>query len=155
MIPALLIAKAMNIPTYFVFDADADKPDKNGSRVKHIRDNTALLKLAGVENPEPMPAATVWGPKFVMWSSDIADVVAKEVGKDLWSECVEKADADFGHPGNLQKNALSIAATLNYAWNRGKRSRSLDRLCVEIIGFTRAGGPPLNPIINDGRVAHV
>ena len=48
LLQPLVIAKHMGIPTYLVFDADADKTDKNGSRSKHEKDNKALQALAGV-----------------------------------------------------------------------------------------------------------
>jgi len=135
MIPAVLLAQRMNIPTYFVFDSDADKPDRSGSRQKHVRDNTALLRLAGVADPDPLPRATFWGTKAVMWSSEIGAVVESEVGEEAWLRCKEAADADYGQPGGLQKNSLGIATTLAYAWKDGKRSPSLERLCSEIIGL--------------------
>jgi len=49
------------IPTSIVFDADADKPDKNGSRAQHEKDYKALLALAGLPGENPMPDATIWG----------------------------------------------------------------------------------------------
>jgi putative ATP-dependent endonuclease of the OLD family len=99
MVFAALLAQRVNIPTYIVFDSDADKPDKNGSWKQHENDNAALLKLAGIAEPEPMPKATFWAPNIAMWGSDIATVVESEVGKDLWHKYQERANADYGHPG--------------------------------------------------------
>ncbi len=58
LLQPLVIARQMRIPTYVIFDADADKPDKNGSQAKHKRDNRALLALLGKPKENPMPAQT-------------------------------------------------------------------------------------------------
>lgn len=92
----LVIAKHMRIPTYVVFDADADKPDRNGSRNKHEKDNQALLKLLGAESENSMPESTIWGRGFTMWSSDIGAVVEEDIGKEDWKLCLEKADRRYG-----------------------------------------------------------
>jgi len=68
LVQPLIMAKHMGIPTYLVFDADADKPDKSGSRAKHEKDNKALLTLSGKANENPMPEATVWGTGFTCGS---------------------------------------------------------------------------------------
>ena len=61
LLQPLVIAKHMGIPTYVVFDADADQPDKNGNRAKHEKDNKAILTLSGNANESPMPDTTFWG----------------------------------------------------------------------------------------------
>ena len=71
LLQPLVIAKNIKIPTYLVFDADVDKPDKNGSQAKHEKDNKALLNLVGKPNENPMPAKTIWGDGFTTWHSDI------------------------------------------------------------------------------------
>jgi putative ATP-dependent endonuclease of OLD family len=133
LIQPLAIAKGMGIPTYIIFDSDADKPDRNGSRVKHERDNKALLTLLGRIGENPMPPTTLWGSGFVMWRSDIGSTVKDEIGETDWATYSTEADKEYGQAGGLQKNVLHIAATLEQAWNAGKRSASLDRLCMEIL----------------------
>ena len=54
LLSPLVISKHMKIPTYLVFDSDADKEDRNGSRAKHEKDNKALLKLAGGDDETPV-----------------------------------------------------------------------------------------------------
>jgi len=129
----LVIAKHMGIPTYVVFDADADKPDKNGSRAKHEKDNKAILTLAGRPAENPMPAATVWGSGLTMWQSDIGSIVESEIGSGDWAAFRSEADKRYGHAGGLRKNALHIGASLAFAWEAGKRSPSLERLCTEVL----------------------
>lgn len=133
LLQPLVIARHMGIPTYLIFDSDADKPDKSGSRAKHEKDNKALLKLAGHPDGDPMPAATVCGTGFTMWHSDIGAVVETEIGTDDWATYRAEADKRYGHAGGLRKNSLHIGASLAFAWEAGKRPPSLERLCSEIL----------------------
>lgn len=70
-----------------------------------------------------------------MWSSDIGQVVEQEIGKENWDEFRSEADAKYGSAGNLQKNALHIASRLQIAWDAGKKSDSLEKLCNKIMEF--------------------
>lgn len=133
LIQPLVIAKGLEIPTYVVFDADADKPDHNGSRTKHEKDNKALLSLLGKPNENPMPAGTLWGPGFVMWCSDIGATVKSEIGDADWANYSADADKQYGHAGGLKKNVLHIASILEMAWKAGKRPASLERVCKGIL----------------------
>lgn len=142
MVSALLVAQRVGIPTFIVYDSDADKPDHNGSQKQHIRDNTALLTLSGIAAPDPLPKFTQWGKEFVVWHSDIGAVVGDEVGKDDWIKYNNRADADYGNAGGLKKNGLHIAAALTYAWDDNKRSASLERLCHEVLLFGKASKLP-------------
>lgn len=141
MVPALLVAQRMGIPTFIVFDSDADKPDHNGSQKQHIRDNTALLTLSGIAVPDPLPKTTQWGMDRVVWPSDIGAVVGDEIGNEDWIKYNNRADAEYGNAGGLKKNGLHIAAALTYAWDDNKRSASLEQLCNEILSF----GKPQKP----------
>ncbi len=129
----LVIAKHMGIPTYLVFDADANKPDKNGSKAKHETDNKSLLTLVGKEKENPMPEETIWGKGFTVWHFDIGEIVEEEIGKEAWIKFRAEADKCYGHVGGLKKNALHIGASLAFAWEAGKRSNSLERLCAAIL----------------------
>jgi putative ATP-dependent endonuclease of the OLD family len=137
LIQPLAIAKRMGIPTFVVFDSDADKPDHSGSRAKHEKDNKALLTLLGNAGENPMPPATVWGGGFVMWHSDIGSTVKSEIGEADWAIYSAESDKQYGHAGGLQKNVLHIAATLEQAWKAGKRSACLERVCKEILDPTK------------------
>lgn len=133
LIQPLVIAKQLGIPTYVVFDSDADKPDYGGSRAKHEKDNKALLTILGKADENPMQTATLWGSGFVMWYSDIGSIVKSEIGEANWTTYSAEADKQYGHAGGLQKNVLHIAAVLEQAWKAGKRSTSLERVCLEIL----------------------
>lgn len=137
MVRPLAIANRLKIRTYIVFDADGDKEDKSGSRKKHEKDNNALLKLAGIENPDPFPSTNLWDRGVAMWHSDIGAVVREEIGESNWNDYSEKADRIYGHVGKLKKNPLHIAQCLAMAWDEGQKSESLERLCEEIINYAK------------------
>lgn len=129
----LVICNHMKIPTYLIFDSDADKPDRNGSQAKHEKDNKSLLKLVGGDDGTPFPPDTVWGTGYTIWHSDIGTVVKNEIGADDWINYRNQADQLYGQVGDLKKNSLHIGASLAFAWDNGKRSASLEALCSKIL----------------------
>ena len=133
LLQPLVIARHMRIPTYVIFDADADKPDKNGSRAKHEKDNRALLVLLGKGGDDPLPVATYSGRGFTMWHSDIGAIVETDIGQDEWAAFRSEADKSYGHAGGLRKNSLHIGASLAFAWEAGKRPASLAKVCTAIL----------------------
>jgi hypothetical protein len=132
MLKPLVIAKHMRIPTFIIFDSDKDKQNQD-RRLKHEKDNKALLALIGKTGENPMPTNSLWGKGFVMWHSNIGAIVSQEIGTTEWSSYQTEADRQYGHAGNLRKNSLHIGASLALAWNAGKRSSSLERVCNEIL----------------------
>lgn len=135
LIQPLAIAKEMRIPVYVVFDSDGDKPDKNGSRAKHEKDNRALLKLCGSSLTDPFPPDSHWSNGMTMWSSDIGAIVKADIGAAEWSSYCQEADCYYGHVGDLRKNSLHIGRALTQAWEDGKRSANLVTLCERILQF--------------------
>ena len=130
MLLPLIVAKHMNIPTYVVFDADSDKKEQ---QTKHEKDNKAILSLLGKHKQNPLPKKTIWGPGFTMWNSDIGSIVKNDIGKDEWELFQNEADKIYGHAGGLKKNSLHIATSLALAWDAGKQSVNLKRLCTKIL----------------------
>ena len=133
LLQPLLIARHMQIPTYVIFDADADKEDRNGSKAKHQKDNRALLTVLGKERADPMPKATLSDQGFTIWNSDIGTIVKNDIGEAKWKEYREQANVSYGHVGKMQKNSLHIGASLTFAWEDQKHSRSLKSVCNEIL----------------------
>ncbi len=140
MLQPLAVARCLQVPAFVVLDSDGDKPDKSGSKEKHGKDNSAILGLCGVASPEAFPTDTFWGDTVVMWPSDIGQVVEQEIGKEDWDKYRSEADAKYGHVGNLRKNTLHIASSLQVAWEAGKRSTSLEKLCKKIMEFAKSSG---------------
>lgn len=133
MLQPIIIARHMKIPTFVVFDSDADKEDRNGSRKKHEKDNKAILTLLGKNEENPMPSSTIWESGFVMWKSDIGKIVSEDIGIEEWKLYQEDADRKYGQVGGLRKNYLHIAASLVAAYENGKKSSNLCRLCENIL----------------------
>ena len=133
LLQPLVIARHMGVPTYVIFDADADKADRNGSQAKHKKDNCALLTLLGKAGENPLPTATYSGLGFTMWHSEIGAIVQADIGKDEWAAYQAKADQRYGHAGGLRKNSLHIGASLAFAWEDGKRPASLAQVCAAIL----------------------
>ena len=129
MIRPLIVCQQLGIPVLVVFDTDADKPDKSGSRSKHKKDNLAILKLCKMAAHDPLPKHTIWGDLVVGWHSDIGDVVRSEIGKEKWDEIKAACDTEFGSVGGLKKNPMFVAEVITQAWYEGLQSCSLDRLC--------------------------
>lgn len=133
LLQPLVIAKHMGIPTYLVFDADADKEHTEENEIRHRKDNSALLAIVGDLNADPMPDEAQWGRGFTMWHSDIGTTVKNEIGVKAWAAYQEKADQLYGQAGALRKNSLHIGASLAFAWEDRKYSSSLEKLCQAIL----------------------
>jgi hypothetical protein len=132
----LAITRHLDIPAFVVFDSDGLRPDRNGSREMHRKDNTAILRIAGISSPDPFPTDNFGFDNGAMWRSEIGDVVAGELG-DSWKQIKEQLEVKYGHVGNLDKNPLFISECLHLAWEQGSRSTILQRLGKEILRFCR------------------
>jgi hypothetical protein len=133
----LAIAKHLGIPTFVMFDSDADIADNgSGNRTCHQKDNAAILAIRGYESQDAMPTNCFWADDLVMWKSNIGAIVREEIGQK-WTVVVERARAQFGHAGGLDKSSLFISAALAIAWEEGLKSASLERVCLAILDFAR------------------
>jgi len=142
MIRPLIIAQVLNIPTLTIFDADGDKILRTEHRTRHHRDNVALLRLLGGDESDPFPTGPVWGGSFVIWPSDLAQLIEGEFvislgvqGNLKFAALKDKANAECGFAGDLEKNAIYIGTLLSLLMEGGANSGSLDRLCEEILAF--------------------
>jgi len=136
LLQPVVIAQHLRIPTFVVFDADADEADAT-KRAQHEKDNKALLTLLGTPAENAMPAASLWGTGFVMWDSNIGSIVKKDIGAG-WAKAQDQADKEYGQAGNLRKNTLHIGAALSFAWEAKQRSPNLERLCTEILDIAKS-----------------
>jgi len=139
IIQPLAIANAMGIRTLAIFDFDGDKYGLDGDakvaekRLLHIRDNKAILHLCGVADPAPFPLTSFFSDRVVMWHSEIGSIAEQDIGANEWQQFCAAAESELGQPGGLKKNGMCIAIALTNAWNAGKRSPHLERLCVHIL----------------------
>jgi len=134
----LAIVTELGMPTFLVFDADTHAPDRNGAREMHRKDNLALLRLAGIPAPDPLPSRTLWTDRVVMWATEFGREIEGDFPAEDWARLSEEIEARFGHVGGLSKNPLFIAERLEAAWSRGLRSRQLEDLCNRVLAFCGA-----------------
>jgi len=127
-------AKSFKIPVYGVFDADTHAEQR--WHPVHQRDNKRLLRAFGHSAENEWPEKDLWLSGMTAWSQCIGEVVRAELG-DQWAPSYHKACAKYGNAGDLDKNPLVIADTLEDAWNVGRKSESLSRLAHVIGDFAK------------------
>lgn len=138
LIEPIVIAQALDIPVFALFDADGNKANPN-ERACHERDNKALLRLLGGNDADPFPNAVVWGTSYVQWPTNFGDVLRTEVGVTVWDRTFGQATTGLGNPeGSYIKNPVHIGDHLDLLKEQGHTPASLDRLCAEIIRFAAA-----------------
>lgn len=132
LIKPLIIAKHMGIETYTVFDSDTNETNPKYKSF-HEKDNKALLHILNLPEQDHFPTSTIWGNNFVMWNTNIGDIVRNDIGENDWLQFKQKAEGECGYAGDLEKNSLYIASILTLAWNSNKRSQNLENLCKALI----------------------
>jgi putative ATP-dependent endonuclease of OLD family len=140
MVYPLAIAKALDIPTFVIFDGDGDKIEKEAQRVQHERDNLALLRLCGVQGAAPFPNAVFYAEYVIMWPQDIKTAVKKDFGNEDWEKLEDEVRKkhDLVGASDLEKNAVFVGYLLAGAYNTQRRSRVLDEVCNRVISFARS-----------------
>ncbi len=130
----LAIAKELCIPTFVVFDSDADQSGEE-NRKNNARDNCCILRLCGVVGAAPLPKDNFWHDSVVMWKSNITKVIPEDLGADVWAEAENEARKKEGYVGVQRKNSLLIATTLEELDTRGKTSGVLTKLSDVLLAF--------------------
>ncbi|WP_051439750.1 AAA family ATPase [Methylobacterium sp. 10] len=144
IIQPLIVADALGIAAFVVFDGDGDKlthanaDTARSRRTAHERDNQALLNLLGAAGWDPFPSNTHWHDRFVMWPTDLAKVTETEVGAQRWSQSAEAASRMYGNAGGLKKNSLHVAARLDALLKDRCQPACLERMCDSILAFCTA-----------------
>jgi putative ATP-dependent endonuclease of OLD family len=156
MIRPAIIALGLDIPLFAVFDADGDKIAKPDIRTRHHRDNLALVRLFGGNEADIFPVATVWAAKFVMWPSDLGDTIETEFvaalgvqGKERFDDIKNRANAQCGNAGDLEKNSIFISNMLSLVQDAGVTSKSLDQLCDAIMSFANLPSAAVRSVAGD------
>ncbi len=140
MIRALIIAQGLDIPTFSIFDADADcnENEKNF----HERDNLALIKLLKGNEGNLFPDEIVWNTYYAIWPTDMAQMVEQDLiqslGQGVYETVRNSAHNLYGNEAGIKKNTLLIKSKLALAWEAGGLSPTLDKLCDRLIQFGSA-----------------
>jgi putative ATP-dependent endonuclease of OLD family len=144
LIYAIALANHFNLPSFTVFDADGDTPfdtpeKPTGKRTKHEKDNLAILRLSGVDKPIAFPGDTAWGKNVVNWQTKIGDVVEAEIGAAELHKLKEEVCAKYGiFVPERDKNFLFIGYLMAEAWEQGKKSPTLEKLCRTILEYAKS-----------------
>lgn len=134
LIQPLAIAKELGIPVFVAFDAD-DDTTRQDHRIKHERDNKALIALLG-STAAPFPTADVLGNDHAIWQTNLT----KAVEADFGAECAgykNAARVHYAQEGGLEKHDLFIADWLSAAHADGKTSNTLAALCTAILKYAK------------------
>jgi predicted ATP-binding protein involved in virulence len=161
-----IIAAGLEIPVLVLIDADGDKlmrPNKLTKVMEIVesikqdaeRDNRALIRLFGGDETNLFPSGVIWLKQLVIWPSDLADTAKREFvlalgtqGAEKWDSICNKARADAGNAGGLDKNTVYIGHLLSRVHEQGVTSSALDALCNKILTFADEweSGMPISPI---------
>lgn len=132
LIQPLAISIELGSPVFVLFDADGNttRPDH---RVKHERDNSALISLLGATHA-PFPASDVFAHNHTIWSTNLTSVVKADFGNE-YERLTNSARRNYAEEGGLEKNDLFIAEWLSSAREAGLSSPALSQLCNSILTF--------------------
>jgi energy-coupling factor transporter ATP-binding protein EcfA2 len=135
LIQPLAIAVELGLPVFTVFDADGDtqRPDH---RIKHERDNRALIALLGAAHA-PFPAANVVALNHAIWQTNLGDAVRVDFGVHH-ERLTNAARVSYAQEGGLEKHDLFIAEWVTAGRNEGLASPTLQQLCTAILSFASA-----------------
>lgn len=147
----LAVAKLLEIPTFVVFDSDANASSA-GALQNHRQENAALLHLAVGPGHPPFPEADEWLPGLVRWRTTLTDVVKADFGAAVMESAQDAVRNQEGlvSESGLLKNELFIGLVLAHLDAQGRRSASLERLCQSILEYARSvrptpPAPPADP----------
>jgi putative ATP-dependent endonuclease of the OLD family len=135
LITPLAMAQELRIPTLIVFDADGNIENSNQQQ-HHQRDNTALIRLLGLDDQNVFPKTSLWGESYVIWSTNLGDTFRSEVDETQWNKAYSQATKGLGSPtGSYGKNTVHIGNHLALLKKDNIDIPSLTRLCDLILGF--------------------
>ncbi|MGO9180492.1 MAG: ATP-dependent nuclease [Candidatus Limnocylindrales bacterium] len=133
------ILTELSIPHYTTFDRDDERREPAG---EVERWNRVLQRLAGIDDPDPMPA-TYAGPRTAVFAPKIGEVVRTELGDELWRRLTEEVCGEFGLPvrEGETKNPEIVGAMLARAAREGRESPSLTRWAQAVSDAVDAAFP--------------
>lgn len=135
LIHPVAIATKMNIPYFLVFDCDRDCREQD--RSKHEPDNKTLLSLVGANIGDGFPEAGITQANCRAWENNMGKSIQADFeNADLCNYMME-ARRVCGGAKSLTKNSMFITEWLTNAHEDGKKSATLDTLCLAIIASAK------------------
>ena len=139
LIRPLVIAEALGIPAFAIFDADATNEEDANKEEKdkgNRKKNKELLTLLGGDPKAPFPTETAWGDRFVQWPYNLGVTLEYDVGEEIWKQAGNQANDFLGHPnGGFDKHPIHIGHRIKILHGIKKMPQSLNTLCQKIIKF--------------------
>lgn len=127
------VAKELGIPTFCIFDADADT--KTGNVEQNKKENTAILLLCSEPESLAIPKKTHWGRECVAWKTKIASELKMEVGDEPWNKAVAEARKVTGLNTGDDKNCMLIAEILESLHASKVKIPSLEKAIESVMAF--------------------
>ncbi|MBO6690089.1 MAG: ATP-dependent endonuclease [Henriciella sp.] len=125
-----LLAEAMEIPTFLVFDGDANCSE--GNRQEQSDYNNALFKWAGENKLQDFADDDFVGAKMAVWKDDIQKSVFTGIDGDELASAKTEAQALCGGVAKLKKNSLFLYELMCIAAERNWTLKSLDAVTSKI-----------------------
>ena len=135
LIQPLSLAVELKMPVFVVFDADGDTK-RADHRIKHERDNRALLKLLGLGG-DAFPNANLWGKDHAVWTTSLTKSVRADFPNKELCQFLNSSRQHYAHEGGLEKHELFIADWLTTSSQAGFPSQTLTDLVKAILGFAQ------------------
>lgn len=121
----LLIAKDFKIPYHVVFDCDSNCREQD--KTEHLRDNDAIMSLAGHSKLASFPDQHVLEDNLTAWRVDIESTLEEEFGAE--SEAFHQAGRNaVGNLKNSKKQPIYVSASIAAAWDAGRRFPVLEKV---------------------------
>lgn len=126
----LLMLKDFRTPYHVVFDCDAHCEPQHAH--EHIRDNDAIMKLAGHPAIGALPTAHIFHDNLSAWHHDIEGVLEDEYAADS-QQFNQIGQNAVGQLKSSKKNPLYVAAAMKGAWDAGRRFPILEKVIDSIL----------------------
>lgn len=125
-----LIAKDFDVPFHVVFDCDANCAEQH--RESHIRDNDAIMQLAGYNALGDFSPEHIFKSNLTGWFHTIDQVLEAEYGDGAVAFNQAGSDA-VGNLRNSKKHPLHVAAAMKAAWEDGRRFSAFEKVVDQIL----------------------
>ena len=142
LLEPLLVAQELQLPTFVIFDGDADAPDKY--QHDHLRNNDRLHQALKYKRPKERLTETIWGPNFVSWKTDLGETVEKDISEETRKKAHEYARKEAGFLKDARKNSLYIGYFLDHVIQSEPTIDCLEQLCKTLLGDKAWLGPQVD-----------
>lgn len=106
LLQPLAVSKLLSLPVFTVFDADGNSEHAE-HRIKHEKDNSALIHLLGIE-AEAFPSEDVLGSDHVIWKTNLTMKVKDGFEPDEYAGFAETARQNYGQEEDLKRTPCSL-----------------------------------------------